>query len=298
MKRKLSPYVILFNIIAYVVIICITILCLLPFVLIISGSFSDEASIATEGYHLLPKVFSLKAYETIFKFPGGILQAYKVTIVNTIIGTILGLLFISMTGYVLSRKDFKYRNKAAFLIYFTTIFGGGLIPWYIMYTNVLRLKDSYVAICLPGLMTPFLIILMRTFISSSVPDEIVESSKIDGAGNFRIYLKIVLPIITPGLATIGLFLALNYWNDWYLSSMFITTPEKQELQFYLYNMLNSFEALNRMMAGKGGAAVDFTPPSETVKLAMAVIATGPILFLYPFVQRYFVAGLTVGAVKG
>lgn len=298
MNRKISPYVIMFNGIAYIVIIAITILCLLPFILIISGSLSDEGTIAREGYSLVPKVFSLNAYKTVFKFPMGILQAYKVTVLNTLVGTALGLFFISMTGYVLSRKDFKYRNKISFMIYFTTLFGGGLVPWYIMYTNVLNLKDSYVAICLPGLMTPFLIILMRTFISSSVPDEIVESAKIDGAENFRIYLKIVLPVITPGLATIGLFLALNYWNDWYLSSMFITSTHKYELQFYLYNMLNSFEALNRMMSGKGGAAVSFTPPAETVKLAMAVVATGPILFLYPFVQRYFVAGITVGAVKG
>ncbi len=298
MNRKLSPYVIAFNAIAYVVVICITILCLLPFILIISGSLSDEGTIAREGYSLIPQVFSLDAYKTVFKFPLGILQAYKVTGLNTIVGTFLGLFFISMTGYVLSRKDFKYRNRIAFMIYFTTLFGGGLVPWYIMYTNVLNLKDSYIAICLPGLMSPFLIILMRTFITSSVPDEIVESAKIDGAESFLIYLKIVLPVITPGLATIGLFLALNYWNDWYLSSVFITSPDKYELQFYLYNMLNGFDALNRMMSGKGATTINFTPPAETTKLAMAVVATGPILFLYPFIQRYFVAGITVGAVKG
>lgn len=298
MKRKPSPYIILFNVIAYSIIILMTVACILPFILIISGSFSDEGSIAREGYHLIPKVFSLDAYKTVFKFPMGILQAYRVTVINTLVGTTLGLFFISMTGYVLSRKDFKYRNRISFIIYFTTLFGGGLVPWYIMYANVLNLKDSYIAICLPGLMTPFLIILMRTFISSSVPDEIVESAKIDGADSFLIYLRVVLPVITPGLATVGLFLALNYWNDWYLSSMFLTTPDKYELQFYLYNMLNSYEALNRMMSGKGGSAVSFTPPAETVKLAMTVVATGPILFLYPFIQRYFVAGITVGAVKG
>ncbi len=292
-----SKYVIFFNILAYLFVSIMTILCVLPFLIIISGSLTDNTSIATSGYHLIPRVFSLEAYRTIFQFPEGILQAYAVTGINTLVGTTLGLFFISMAGYVLSRKDFKYRNTISFLIYFTTIFGGGLIPWYIMVNNVLKLHDSYIALCYPGLMTPFLIILMRTFIIHSFPDEMYEAAKIDGAGDFRIYRSIVLPIITPGLATVGLFLALNYWNDWYLSSMFISTPSKYELQFYLYNMLNSYQALNQMLSGSG-ASVVINPPSESVKLAMAVIATGPVLLLFPFVQRFFVAGITVGAVKG
>jgi len=277
------------------VITIFTLLCIIPFIIIISGSLTDNTSIAVDGYHLIPKVFSLDAYKIIFMFPKIILQAYKVTTINTIVGTSLGLLFISMTGFVLSRKDFKYRNKISFLIYFTTIFGGGLIPWYIMINNTLKLHDSYIAICYPGLMTPFLIILMRTFISSTVPDEILEAAKIDGAGNFRIYLSIVLPVIGPGLATVGLFLALGYWNDWFLSSLFMSTTSKYELQFYLYNMLNSSKALTEMMSG---SSVNIKPPSESVKLAMTMVAIGPILLLYPFIQRYFVSGITVGAVKG
>lgn len=298
MKLKKQPKnVIVFNVIAYIVITIFTLLCIVPFLIIVSGSLTDNTSIAVDGYHLIPKVFSLDAYRTIFMFPKTILQAYKVTIINTMVGTSLGLLFISMTGYVLSRKDFKYRNKVSFIIYFTTLFGGGLIPWYIMVNNTLKLHDSYLAICYPGLMTPFLIILMRTFISSTLPDEIIEAGKIDGAGNFKIYLSIVLPVIGPGLATVGLFLALNYWNDWFLSSLFLSTPRKYELQFYLYNMLNSSVALSQMMSGSG-AAVSIKPPSESVKLAMTVVAIGPILLLYPFIQRYFVSGITVGAVKG
>ncbi len=294
--KKRSKYVILFNIFAYTIVGIITLLCLLPFLIIISGSLTDNASIATSGYHLIPKVFSVEAYRTIFMFPRDILNAYKVTGLNTLIGTTLGLFFISMAGYVLSRKDFKYRNTISFLIYFTTIFGGGLVPWYIMVNNILKLHDSYIALCYPGLMTPFLIILMRTFIVHSFPDEMYEAAKIDGAGNFRIYRSIVLPVITPGLATVGLFLALNYWNDWFLSSMFITTPSKYELQFYLYNMLNNFQALTQMISGTG--VVITNPPTESVKLAMAVIATGPIILVFPFVQKYFVEGITIGAVKG
>lgn len=294
--RNKGPAVILFNIFAYVVIIFFTTICVLPFLLIISGSLTDNASIAVDGYHFIPKVFSLEAYKTIFLFPQTIIQAYKVTTLNTLVGTTLGLFFMSMAGYVLSRKDFKYRNRISFLIYFTTIFGGGLVPWYMMVTSVLNLKDSYIALCYPGLMAPFLIILMRTFITSALPDEVVESAKIDGAGSFRTYRSIVLPIVKPGLATIGLFLALNYWNDWFLTSMFITTPRKYELQFYLYNMLSSYEALNYMLSS--GVTIISNPPSESIKLAMAVIATGPVLLFYPFIQRYFVAGITVGAVKG
>jgi putative aldouronate transport system permease protein len=295
--KKLSKSMIIFNILAYVVVILITLLCLLPFILIISGSFTDNTSIATDGYHLIPKVFSLQAYSTIFTFPQTVIQAYKVTTINTLVGTSLGLFFISMTGYVLSRKDFKYRNKISFIIYFTTLFGGGLIPWYIMVNNILKLHDSYIALCYPGLMTPFLIILMRTFITSTLPDEMVEAAKIDGAGNFRIYRSIVLPVIAPGLATVGLFLALNYWNDWFLSSIFISSAYKFELQFYLYNMLQAYQSLS-LMLGAGGSQAISNPPTETAKLAMAVIATGPILLLYPFIQRFFIAGITVGSVKG
>jgi putative aldouronate transport system permease protein len=297
MKIKTSGYVILFNVIAYAYIGFVTLFCLLPFVIIISGSFTSDHSIIIDGYHLIPKVWSLEAYDTLFKYPKMILDAYAVTTGNTIIGTALGLFMISMAGYVLSRKDFKYRNKLSFFIYFTTLFGGGLVPWYIMIVRYFNLKDNLISICYPGLMTPFLIILMRTFISSSLPDEIVESAKIDGSGHFRTYRDIVIPIIMPGIATVALFLSLNYWNDWFLASMFITTPSKYELQFFLYNMLNSMLVLNTMLSGKG-ITLSQNLPTESTKLAMAVIATGPVLLFYPFVQRYFISGLTIGAVKG
>ncbi len=298
MKIKLSGYVIVFNIIAYTCISIVTALCLLPFIIIISGSFTDNTSIVVDGYRLIPKIFSMEAYNTLFRFPRTIIDAYTVTGVNTLVGTALGLFMISMAGYVLSRKDFKYRNKFSFFIYFTTLFGGGLVPWYIMIVKTFNLKDNLIAICYPGLMTPFLIILMRTFVASSLPDEIVESAKIDGSGHFRTYAGIVIPIIKPGLATVALFLSLNYWNDWFLSSMFITTTSKYELQFFLYNMLNSMETINRMLSGKGVSVSNNVLPTESTKLAMAVVATGPVLLFYPFVQRYFISGLTIGAVKG
>lgn len=297
MKIRKSKQVIVFNIIAYITISMATIVCLLPFILIISGSLTKNSEIITKGYSLFPRKISLDAYKAIFYAPEGILDGYRVTGLNMIAGTSLGLFFMSMAGYVLQKKDFKYRNKISFFIYFTSIFGGGLVPWYIMIVKYFNLQDSYLAICLPGLMTPFLIILIRTFIKASLPEEVVESAKIDGAGEFKIYSSIVLPISVPGLVTVGLFLALRYWNGWYHSSLFITTPRKYELQYYLYNILNNYNFIRDMQASTG-VSLSFETPSESVKLAMAIITTGPIILLYPFVQKYFVKGITIGAVKG
>lgn len=272
------------------------VVCVLPFIIIVSGSFTDNATILKEGYSILPRDFTLSAYQTIFKAPKDILQAYKMTIYYTVVGTALGLFMITLTGYVISRKEFKYRNQVSFLIYFTSIFGGGMIPWYLMYANVLNMKGTTFAIWFPALMSPFLIILMRTFIVGSVPDAITESAKIDGAGQFTIFARIVMPVLRPGLATVGLFLALGYWNDWYRSSMFSTNSETWELQFYLYDLLNATTALKQMAQGTSISTSQL--PTESVKLAMAVVATGPVLLFYPFVQKYFVSGITVGAVKG
>ncbi|MDR1560141.1 MAG: carbohydrate ABC transporter permease [Clostridiales bacterium] len=296
MKIKRGRETVVFQIIAMVVLAVCALISVLPFLIIISGSLSNNELISREGYSILPKQLTPQAYTTILRIPESLLTAYRVTIVNTLVGSLTGLICMSMAGYVLSRKNFRHRNIISFLIYFTTIFGGGLVPWYIMISNTLHLKDSLLAICLPLIMSPFMIILMRTFISNNVPDSLVESCRIDGAGEFSIYLHIVLPLIPSGLATIGLFLGLMYWNDWYMSSMFISTPAKFELQFYLYNMLSGFEAFKQMNTASVTESVSI--PSETVKLAMAVFVTGPIILLYPFVQRFFISGITIGAVKG
>ena len=296
MKIKKGPAQITFNIIAYALLIFGSIVCVVPFIMILSGSFTNNSVILTQGYSLLPREFTLAAYATVFKTPKDILQAYKMTIYYTAVGTALGLFMITLTAYVISRKEFKYRNTVSFLIYFTSIFGGGIIPWYLMYTSVLGLKGTTIAIWFPALMSPFLVILMRTFIVGSVLDAITESAKIDGAGHITIFLKIVMPVLGPALATIGLFLALGYWNDWYRSSMFSTDSSTWELQFYLYDLLNATNAIKQMSQSSGISTADL--PTESVKLAMAVVATGPVLLFYPFVQRYFVSGITVGAVKG
>ena len=296
MQQRRDSAAISFDIIKLVCITATALLCTIPFIIIISGSFSDNAIVVNEGYGILPKGFTLSAYIRLFKTPQDIIQAYKMTIYYTLIGTALGLLMIALTAYVISRPEFKYRNNVSFLIYFTTIFGGGMVPWYLMYSTVLGLKGSTVAICFPALMSPFLVIIMRTFIKETVPDAITESAKIDGAGHFTVFTRIVLPVIGPGLATVGLFLALGYWNDWYRASMFSTSPTTWSLQFYLYNMINATQALLRLAQNANVTIADM--PGETIKMAMAVIATGPVLLVYPFVQRYFISGITIGAVKG
>ena len=295
-RIRKNSVMIAFDVIKYILLTITSLLCVLPFVLIVSGSITSNETILREGYSILPRDISFDAYSMIFKAPKDILQAYKITIYYTAVGTLTGLAVIVLTAYVISRKEFKYRNVVSFLIYFTSIFGGGLVAWYLMYTNILGLKGTTFAIWFPAIMSPFLVILMRTFITGSVPDAIVESAKIDGAGHGTILTRIVLPVLGPGLATVGLFLALGYWNDWYRSSMFSTDSSTWELQFYLYNMLNASQAL-KAMSQASSVPMD-SMPGQTMKLAMAVVATGPVLIFYPFVQRYFVTGITIGAVKG
>ncbi|NMO97022.1 carbohydrate ABC transporter permease [Paenibacillus lemnae] len=296
MKIKDDQHMKWFRLIAFVVIIAASIACLFPFLLIISASVTKNEAIIRDGYNLIPTVFSLEGYQTVFRFPQQVLQAYGVTVLTTVVGTTLGLFFMTMAGYVLQRRDFKYRNFFSFMIYFTTLFGGGLVPWYILMTKYLNLTDTITVLIFPGLMTPFLIILMKNFIRSAVPDEVVESAKIDGANDFTIYSRIVLHLSMPGIATVGLFLALQYWNDWFTSSLFINDVTLYQLQYYLYNVINAMSFVAQMGAGTGVSLGDM--PTESTKMAMAIIVTGPILFLYPFIQRYFVKGLTIGAVKG
>lgn len=282
--------------VSYTLVTIFAIFCLLPFMLILSASISDESQIREHGFGLLPRGFSLDAYEFIFKSPRQILGSYVVTITMTVFGTAIGLFIIAMTGYALQRKDFPLRNTISFFVYFTTLFSAGLAPTYLWIGRELGLRGNYLAVFLQLLMTPWLIILMKNFMRS-VPYEITESGKVDGAGDFRIFVRLVLPMMKPALATTGLFLALGYWNEWYLSSLYLgSTVEFKPLQYHLYNIINTANALKSSMAGNNVTITQL--PTNTLKMASAVVATGPIVLLYPFVQRYFVSGITVGAVKG
>ena len=293
---KLGKGDLLLQVISYLTVSLFALLCLMPFVLMLSASFSSEAEIRQSGFGLLPKGFTLTAYEYIFNAPRQIVGSYIVTIVMTVTGTAIGLFVIAMTGYALHRKDFPFRDHISFFIYFTTLFSAGLAPTFLWVARDLGLRGSYLAVFLQLLMTPWLIILMKNFMRT-VPYEIVESGKVDGAGDFRIFAQLCLPMMKPALATIGLFLALSYWNEWYLSSLYLgSTVEFKPLQYHLYNVINTANALRNSVAGSNVSITDL--PSNTLKMASAIVATGPILLLYPFVQKYFVTGITIGAVKG
>lgn len=269
--------------------------CIIPFLIIVSSSFTSEAVIRAEGVQLLPKDITLEAYKMVTK-SGGIWKSYALTIIMTVVGTGLGLSIISMTGYALQRKDFHFRNAISFYIYFTSLFSAGLAPYYLLMTQTYHLQDSYLAVLLPLMMSPWLIILMKNFVKA-IPHEITESGKIDGAGDMRIFVSLILPMLKPALATIGLFLALGYWNEWYQSSLFLGSKVAvKPLQYTLYEVVNKIDALKNSVAGQFVNIADI--PQESVKMANAVLATGPIVLLYPFVQKYFISGITVGAVKG
>jgi len=286
-----------FNVIGYAVVAFFALFCLLPFLAILSGSLTSESSIIRRGVSLFPREFSMAAYQFIFRSPGKILKAYSVSTLVTAAGTLLGLIVISMTAYVLYRKDFKYRNVFAFGFYFTQLFSGGLIPSYILVVQYLHLKDNYLALILPAVMNAWYIILCRNFLNS-VPDSLVESAKIDGAGDFRIYAQIILPLSTPGLATIGLFLALGYWNDWYHAMLYLNSRPMFPLQLMLYEILRNAEYIAQILSNTGIVVSTGTMPTETLKMATAMVVTGPIILLYPLIQKYYVKGLTIGAVKG
>ena len=284
-----------FAAVGYVFVIGLALICILPFWLILAGSLTAESEIYTEGYKLWPSNFSLDAYSVLLRSPDTILRAYGVSTGVMVFGTLSSLLVTSMTSYVLFRKDFTYRNQVALFIYFTSVFTGGLVPTYIWMVNYLHLKNTLFAIVFPAFVTSWNVLLLRNFMQS-VPDEVIESAKIDGAGDFTIYSRLIMPLAVPGLVTIGLFISLYYWNDWLQARLYIEDPDLFTLPFLLFNTINRFEALSRTVSGSGVPLEQM--PSQSLKLAIAVVSVGPIVFLFPALQRFFIKGLTVGAVKG
>jgi len=264
----------------------------LPFLIILSVSFSSEATVTKFGYSLFPRELSLDAYRFVFS-AGTMGSGYIVSVIVTLAGTVLAVVITSLAGYALSRKNLKYRNFFALAFYFTMVFNGGLVPWYIIVTR-LGLKDSLWALIIPMCFNPFNMLLIRNFFQT-LPDALVESAKLDGAGEFKTFIRIIIPISLPGLATITLFYMLGYWNDWWLALNFIDNEKLYPLQFLLRKILSNISYAASGMATTFNIA---TIPQETVKMATCVVTIGPIILIYPFVQRYFIKGITVGAVKG
>lgn len=286
-----------FDLLAYAFLTFFSICCLLPFLFIVSCAFSAERSILEQGFSLIPHEFSMDAFRSVFAVPENILRAYGVTVFITTVGTAVSLFLSTMAAYVLQKKSFKYRNVFSFYFYFTTLFSGGIVPWYILMVRYLKMKNNLAALIIPILFNVFYLIIIRSFISNTIPDSITESAQIDGTGEFQIFVQLVLPLSKPILATIGLFTALNYWNDWFNAMMFIDKQHLIPLQYYLYKMLSQITML-RMLISKVPELASVNPPEESFKMAMTLVTIGPILLLYPFVQKYFVSGIMIGAVKG
>ena len=299
-KIKHGKDILSLNIVAYTFTGIVAILCLIPFIMIVSGSFSSEAAINKNGFSLLPQDFSLEAYKTVFRDPSVVFRAYATTIGLTGVGTVVGLLLQTMTAYALARKDFEWRNKFSFFFYFTTLFSGGLVPYYILMTNPLGLRDNYLALLLPLLFSVYNLLIMKSYIMA-LPESLIDAAKIDGCSEYRTLFQIVIPLIKPALATVGLFIALAYWNDWYNAMLYIKKEEMYPLQYFLYQKINGIEAYKKLLANgnvSGDVVSAVSLPTQTLKMALTIVVTGPIVLAYPLVQRYFVQGITIGAVKG
>lgn len=283
------------NIILHAVFIVLLLCCILPVILVIVISFTDQSCIDMYGYSFFPSKMSLAAYKYIFTQGGNILNAYKITILSTVTGTIISVLSIALYAYPLSRPDLKFKKFFTFFVFFTMLFNGGLVSWYIITTKYLGLKNSFLGLVLPLAMNAWYVIIMRTFFQSTVPLALIEAGKIDSAGEFRILVQIVLPIAVPAVATIALFQTLAYWNDWWHPMLLINNKNLYNLQLLLQIMMQNIQS---MMSGAAELREGTDIPTDAVRMALCVVAMGPILIAYPFFQKYFIQGLTVGSVKG
>ena len=285
------------KIISHIVLLILGLSCLLSILLVIGASFQTQSEITRKGYALIPEKPSLEAYITVFRNPYQLFKSYFNTIYTTVVGTVLGVAISASAGYVMSRKTYKYRNIFAFYVFFTMMFNGGLVPMYIMMTKWFNLKNTYLALILPLVVNGWYIMLMKGYFAG-IPDAVIESAKIDGAGELYTFVKIVIPMSTPVIASISLFYVLGYWNDWYQSLLYTTDSEYYKLQYLLMNMIRSAEFLNSEAAQDLQLDQIAEIPTMNVKMAMCVLAAGPILFVFPFFQKYFVKGIAVGSVKG
>lgn len=277
-------------------IVLLSLFCLYPFLLMVGGSLTSEAQIVSEGYQLIPQPLDTSAYEYLWFNNATIVQSYLVTIFTTVVGTASALVVTSITAYPLSRKKLKYRNIINFAFFFTMIFNGGIVPWYLVTTQILGLRDNLLALFVPMMFSVWHCFLLRNFFMT-IPDSLHESATIDGAGEFMIYRRIVLPLSKAGIATIGLFTALGYWNSWFQPLLLINKPHLFPLQLIL-RMLQSTIDFLKTAQGQELMEVQKLIPREGVKLATVVVTIGPIIFVYPFVQKYFVKGITIGSIKG
>lgn len=275
-------------------------LVIFPMALMIIVSFSSTDSIREVGYTLLPKEWSLQGYQYLFEMGDQLLRSYRITILYSVTGTVLGLIIMMMYAYVISQKDFPLKNFLTWFLFFTMLFGGGLVPSYILNVRYYHLKDTFWILILPGLVSAYMVLILRTFIRTAIPDGLFDAAKIDGAGHFTIFFKIVVPLSKAGIATVGLFIFIAKWNDWFTGMLYVESPDLVPLQTLLTKLQSSIDFLKQnttAAARPDGLQMLKSLPSTNLRMACTVVAVLPVLFAYPFFQRYFVNGMTIGSIK-
>lgn len=270
--------------------------CIIPLLGILSLSVTANTTLVYEGFKLIPEKISFAAYRIIFKSPMLILDSYKISIIVTAIGTFLSMIVTSGVAYAISRPDFSLRKKISFFLYFTMLFNGGLVPWYILISRYLHLLDTIWALIIPYLVSPWFVLVLRAFMQK-IPMEIIESCYTDGANEYRIFWQFVLPLSKPGLATVALFTVFRYWNDWWLGLLFLVNPSLAPLQLVLYRVLSGAQIMSQLPGMISRIPIQDLP-TMAMQMGLAVLAAGPILIVFPFFQKYFVRGLTLGSLKG
>lgn len=287
-----------FQIAAHLVMIFVAVCSVAPFILLLMSSVTDDKALTVYGYSFLPRQFSMEAYRYLLSDSNSIVRAYGVSILVTVVGTLCNLTMTTLYAYPLSRKDLPGRNVFAFVLFFTMLFSGGLVPSYIMWTRTFHIQNTLFALLIPNLlMGAFNVIMMRTYFTSNIPDAVIEAARIDGADEFRILRSVVLPMATPILATLSLLVGLAYWNDWANGLYYINDARMYSVQVLLMNIQRNLDAL-RQNAQNGGNVTTANLPSTSVRMAITVMGILPVMVIYPFLQRYFVKGIAIGAVKG
>jgi putative aldouronate transport system permease protein len=284
------------QVVTHVVFVFLAFLCLYPLALVLAVSFTDEQAIAVNGFRLIPQMLSLGAYRYMFYDTTSLLRSYMITIIVTVLGTLVSTLVIALYAYPLSRKDFKQKKLFSFLVFFTMLFSGGLVPWFVV-CKAVGLSNNIWALFVPYLMNAWYVLIMRVFFKTNVPDSIIESARIDGAGEYRIFFQIIIYLAMPGLATICLFNAVGFWNDWWLPLMLVTKPEWYNLQYLMYRVQSNIAYLSSTTAGGHMAEILAHLPTRTAQMAMCVLTVGPIIIAYPYFQKFFVKGITLGSLK-
>lgn len=280
-----------------IILLIFAMLCVLPFWLVLFGSLTSEAEIMSSGFGLFPKKIDFTAYKILMTNMSRILNGYKISLIVTVVGTTLTVVVVSLAAWPISQNRVKYHNALNFFVLFTMLFSGGMVPWFIVCRNMLHLTDTIWALILPYVANAWYIFLVRNYYRG-IPDELVEAAKIDGAGEYRIFGQIIFPLSKPVLATIALFACLAYWNDWWLGIMLVDKVEMQPLQLLLRTITSNIQFLSTAGNVNAVAVASSSIPSEAIKMATCIITIGPIILVYPFVQKYFVKGIMVGAVKG